>query len=121
MTFCTFKTSTLIPVGSIVKKDNDSILLNDNQVDSILVGVVTKSYSNEDDTEHYAEVHIGGGVTFAKLSNAWDGTFNRLIVNNDGVEPSANASKYHGYLIPQLPPVAKGAGDIVAIYWRGAM
>jgi hypothetical protein len=121
MTFCTFQTNTLIAVGSIVKKDDASILPNDNQTGSILVGVVTRSYSNEDNTQHFAEVHLGGGVAFAKLSSAWDGTFSPLIVNNDGVEASTSANQYHGYLMPDLPPVAKQAGDLVPIYWRGAI
>lgn len=121
MTFCTFETTNLIPAGTIVKKDGGSVLPNDNAVDSILVGVVTRSYSNDDSSQNFTEVHLGGGVTFAKLSSAWDGTFNRLIVNNDGVEASTSANEYHGYLIPELPSTPKVAGDIVAIYWRGAM
>lgn len=119
MTFCTFNTQTLIPAGTIVKKANSSVVANDGAADAVLVGVVIRSYSNEENTENFAEIHLGGGVTFAKLSSDWDGTFNLLSVNGDGVQ-SSTSGEYHGYLIPELPPVSKNAGDIVPVYWRGA-
>lgn len=119
MTFCTFQTTTLIQKGTVVKKNNTSVTPNDNASNSVLVGIVIRSYSNEENTKYFAQVHLGGGLTYAKLGISWDGTFNAIRVNGDAIEPAVNGD-YHGYLIPELPPIAKVAGDLVPIYWRGA-
>ena len=119
--FCTFQTSTLIPVGTIVKKSGASVVANDNAVNSILAGVVVESYTNEDNTAFYASVHVGGGYAEAKLMSDWDGTFSYLTISADGVEPTVDSTALHGYLImPSVVPVPKLAGDLVPIYWRGA-
>jgi hypothetical protein len=118
--FCTFQTSTLIPSGTVVKKSGSSVVAHDNAAGAILVGVVIESYTNEDNQLMYAEVHMGGGYTEAKLSSNWDGTFSYLTINNDGVQPTTDSGNLHGYLMPEIIPVPKVTGDIVPIYWRGA-
>ena len=118
--FCTFQTSTLIPSGTVVKKSGSSVIAHDNAADSILVGVVIESYTDEETSLMYAQIHMGGGYTEAKLAGDWDGTFSYLTINNDGVQPTTNSNDLHGYLMPQIVPVPKVIGDIVPIYWRGA-
>jgi hypothetical protein len=120
MTFCTYETTGLIEVGSIVKKNGSSVVLYDNASDAVLVGVVTRSYSNEESTQYYAEVHIGGGYTEAILGGSWDGTFNYLTILNNTVIPTNDTTNIHGYLINDIIPVPRTAGDLVPIYWRGA-
>ena len=118
MAFCTFQTTTVIPVGSVVKANGSSIVLNDDAADSVLVGVVKATYDDEDGN-HYAQVHLGGGVVGATLSAAWDGLFCPITVDGSGIRPASTGDDRHGYLISQLPPVAKVSGDLAVIYWRG--
>jgi hypothetical protein len=95
-------------------------VLYDNALDAILVGIVTRSYSNEENTKYYAEVHIGGGYTQAILGSTWDGTFSYLTLLNNTVIPTNEITNIHGYLINDIIPEQKNAGDLVPIYWRGA-
>lgn len=120
MTFCTFETTNLIQAGSIVKKNGASVTLYDNASDAVLVGVVTRSYSNEENTKYYAEVHIGGGYTQALLGADWNGTFSYLTILNNTVIPTNDTTNIHGYLINDITPLPRVVGDLVAIYWRGA-
>ena len=118
MAFCTFLTSSLLPVGSIVKKEGASVALHDGAAGSVLVGVVRRAYESEDAT-CYAEVHLGGGVAEAQLSGVWDGLFSPLTVDGSGIRPALDGEPKHGYLIPKLSTAQHVAGDIVGIYWRG--
>jgi hypothetical protein len=118
MAFCTFQTSTAIAVGSVVKADGASVVLNDDTAEALLVGVVKATYQDEDQN-NYVQVHLGGGVVEATLSANWDGLFCPITVDGSGVRPAASGEDYHGYLISQLPPVAKTTGEQAVIYWRG--
>ncbi len=117
MAFCTFKTTSQIQVGSIVKKSGSSVIENDNVADAVLVGVVTSSYQDEDEN-WYAQVNISG-VCQALLKSDWNGEFSAVTVSNDGISVATNDDIKHGYFIPQLPQAAAVSGDLVAIYWRG--
>ena len=119
MAFCTFKTLSILEVGTIVKKNGELVEPFDNEDTSLIVGVVINSYQDNDTQICYASVQISSGVTSAKLKSSWNGEFYPLTVDNDLVKVANENDKYYGYLIPQIPQVAKEPGEIVTIYWRG--
>ena len=119
MTFCTFETSALLEKGRIVQQDNSSVSYNDNTNQNKIVGIISDAYQDPETLKFYAKVHLGGGVTYAILDEDWPGLWSPLTVNNDKIKQAGNDDQFHGYLIPQLPPEAKSAGEVVAVYWRG--
>ena len=108
----------IIPVGTIVKKNGSFVLTNDNLSSNLIVGIVIRSYQDEDGYK-YSEVHLGGGVVQVILKNNWDGNWSPITVSEEGIKPASSSDKYHGYLIPSLPTIQKYPGDLVNIYWRG--
>jgi hypothetical protein len=120
MAFCTFKTENIIPEGTVVKKNGSFVLPNDNSSDSLIVGIVTRSYQDEEGNR-YSEVHLGGGVVSSILKEDWDGIWNPLTIERNGIKPASTNDQYHGYLIPSLPTATKLSGEIVSIYWRGVV
>jgi len=121
MTFCTFETSSLLQVGKVVRQEADSVVYNDDTDLNKIVGIISSSYQDKDTFKFYAEVHMGGGVTYAVLSEDWNGLWSPLSVYLNNIKPALTSESKHGYLIPQLPPQAKTAGELVAIYWRGVI
>jgi len=121
MTFCTFETSSLLEVGKVVRQESDSIVYNDDTDLNKIVGIISDSYQDEDTSKFYAQVHMGGGVTYAVLSENWNGLWSPIAVHLNSIKPALSSESKHGYLIPSLPPVAKVAGESVAIYWRGVI
>tara|TARA_B100000902_G_C27146123_1_gene831199 strand:+ start:460 stop:822 length:363 start_codon:yes stop_codon:yes gene_type:complete len=120
MAFCTFKTENIISEGIVVKKNGSFVLPNDNSSDSLIVGIVTRSYQDEEGN-NYSEVHLGGGVVSSMLKEDWDGNWSPITVSEEGVKPASENEQYHGYLIPSLPITAKLSGEMVNIYWRGVV
>jgi hypothetical protein len=121
MTFCTFQTNTQIPEGIVVKQHNNTIINNTNASEGLIVGIVIKSYQDDENINTFSEVHLGGGVIKAKLTSDWDGYWTPITVFNDGIKPANSNDQYHGYLIPNLPVTPKNSGDLVYIYWRGVV
>ena len=120
MAFCTFKTENIIPEGTVVKKNGSLVSTNDNSTDSLIVGIVIRSYQAEDGN-NYSEVHLGGGVITSILKEDWDGNWHPLTIENNGIKPANTNDQYHGYLIPDLPTTTKLSGESVNIYWRGVI
>jgi len=118
MTFCTFKTNTLIQQGTVVQSSGSLVTPNDSNSSNLIVGVVMKSYE-ADDGQAYSEVHLGGSVIQALLKENWDGNWSPITVLNDGIKAASTSNEYHGYLIPSLPIQEKSAGELVSVYWRG--
>ena len=46
---------------------------------------------------------------------------NFLLVDGDKIKAAGGDDQFHGYLIPNLPPVPQTAGQLCAIYWRGVI
>jgi hypothetical protein len=74
------------------------------------------------ETGFYTKLHLGGGVIYALISEAWNGIEPVLAtVEGTQVRPkTANDSTDCGYLLPDVTK-ASGyvAGDMAGLYWRG--
>ena len=121
MTFCTFETSSLLEKGKVVQQTGSSVEYNTSTSQNRIVGIISDSYQDPDSLKYYAKVHLGGGVCYGIISSDWDGLWSPLTVDGDKIKAAGGDDQFHGYLIPQLPPVSALAGESVAIYWRGVI
>ena len=96
MTFCTFETSTLLESGRIVQQDNSGISYNDNTNQNRIVGIISDTYQDPDSLKYYAKVHLGGGVTYAVLSQDWNGLWSPLTVDGDKIKSAGGDDQFHG-------------------------
>ena len=115
MIYYTVTTSTQFTEGEAVQVSDIGVI--ETYTTGDVLGVVMSS-TEIDETSFATKIYsAGGGGVVMVLASSWNGAPSRFrFVSGGRIEPAATGGD--GWMIPDHPPVARNAGDIVraAIY-----